>query len=132
MSARMKRIAFVPKSFTEFTAMHYPDVYRGQAIVAAFCTGACTEKSVQCIYNVCRIIGGPSMEIFQSPTPITTQYSPPSVPSITLPPCASCAKPTQHTIPCRHYVCCTECYARLSGTNYHCPVCQQPFINRVQ
>lgn len=76
-----KRIAFMPRVMTEHVAKYYPN-----CVIVAFCTGHCTAKSAQCIYNVYSI----SCSVCQGRT-------------------------NQFIFPCRHYPCCTQCFRTIRG-----------------
>lgn len=146
VSARYKRIAFVPRVFTEHWSSAFPGVYTGMCVVVAYCTGHCTPKSAQCLYNVYQITGSqqqvPPVSTLTHYVP-DTPYSPVPPPTPVLPPalihsqqqqqpssalkalCTACRGPANRFIlPCRHYACCSNCASRLYGQA--CPTCQAP------
>lgn len=106
LSSRNKRIAFVPKVMSAHLVSAHPGIFHGSVLVVAYCTGGCTEKSAQCIYNVYQI---------------ATINPPPYQQPGTL--CTVCRGPANRWIlPCRHFSCCIGCSPRL--VNLACPMCR--------
>lgn len=145
LSSRNKRIAFAPRVITEHMASAFPGLYAGTCLAVAYCTGFCTPKSAQCIYNVYQIVGAtaPDLSLFQQHVP-TAPYSPVPPPPPVLPlslqqpqpqpqqqqlfaplktHCTICRGPSNRFIlPCRHYACCVTCASHLLGQI--CPTCR--------
>lgn len=121
LSSRNKRIAFVPKVMSAHLVSAHPGILQGSAVVVAFCTGGCTEKSAQCIYNVYHVMAPPMMQPMSAAPQQQIVPSQPSggVGGIL---CTVCRGPANRWIsPCRHYACCVGCSYRL--INLSCPAC---------
>lgn len=116
LSSRNKRIAFVPRVLTEHLSTVFPGIYSGSDLVVAYCTGGCTPKSAQCLYNVYRVLQA------LYPPPPSQPLAPPTSPTLSAM-CTACRGPASYFIlPCRHYACCQNCASALYQRA--CPTCQ--------
>ena len=121
LSDANKRIAFVPRDLCAHIAERYPDVRSRAWIVVAYCTGRCTPKSAQCIYNVFQILSA-------APAPVAAPAFTSGQTCCTM--CGQLAD--RHILPCKHFACCYSCIPSVQGCV--CPSCRvlvigtQPFM----
>lgn len=129
ISDQNKRIAFAPRELSAELAARR---FSGPSFVTvAYCTGRCSPKSVQCIYNVFQVVSPTERSIV---TYAVSEHSGPygavqaaaPILSSTLPAqCVTCRGPADRVVlPCRHHVCCARCVSGLLG--HRCPNCQIP------
>ena len=98
-SDKNKRLAFVPKNVCAHIASSFP---KQNFILTCFCTGHCTSKSAQCIYNLFQVT---------------------SASSVSPPICTVCRQVADCWIlPCKHYASCIRCSGSILSKS--CPKCQ--------